>query len=63
VPILYRSKDSRRQNIEVVLPSTVRKEMLVLNDVVWVTIAAAEQAMKTNDWRLGYALTVHSLQG
>lgn len=37
--------------------------MLVLNDVVWVTIAAAEQAMKTNDWRLGYALTVHSLQG
>ena len=63
VPLLYHPKDSRKQNIKVGIPGTDRKEELVLNDVVDVTIEAAEQAIQTPDWRLGYALTVHSSQG
>jgi len=63
VPLLYHPKDSRKQNIKVGIPGTNRKEELVLNDVVDVTIEAAEQAIQTPDWRLGYALTVHSSQG
>ncbi len=39
------------------------REELVLNDIVDVSIEAAEAAIKTDDWRLGYALTVHSSQG
>jgi hypothetical protein len=63
VPLLYHPKDSRKQNIEVTIPGTDNKEVLVLNDVVDVSIAAAEAAIKTDDWRLGYALTIHSSQG
>ena len=63
MPLLYHPKDSRLQNIIVTIPGTNKKEELVLNDVVLVTIEAAEQAIKTPDWRLGYALTVHSSQG
>ena len=63
VPLLYHPKDSRLQNIMVTIPGTNQKEELVLNDVVLVTIEAAEQAIKTPDWRLGYAMTVHSSQG
>ena len=42
---------------------TQYREVLVLNQVVHVTIEAAEQGIKTDNWRLGYALTVHSSQG
>ena len=52
VPLLYHPKDSRKQ-----------REELALNDVIQVTIEAAEKAVKTDDWRLGYALTVHSSLG
>lgn len=61
VPLLYHPKDSRKQNIMVTIPGTNNREELVLNDIVDVTIEAAETA--TDDWRLGYALTVHSTQG
>ena len=44
-------------------PCTQRKEELVLNDVAMVEIEAAERAIKTDDWRLGYSITVHSSQG
>jgi len=47
----------------VTIPGTNQKEELVLNDIVHVSIEAAETAIKTDDWRLGYALTVHSSQG
>jgi hypothetical protein len=63
VPLLYHPKDSRKQNISIAIPGTDQKEGLVLNDIVDVTIEAAEQAIQTTDWRLGYALTVHSSQG
>ncbi len=63
VPLLYRPEDTRRQNIMVTIPGTNQKEELVLNDIVLVTIEAAEQAIKTPDWRLGYAMTVHLSQG
>jgi len=63
VPILYHPKDSRKQNIQVTIPGTDRREELVLNDVVNVSIKVAEAAIRTEDWRLGYALTVHSSQG
>ena len=63
VPLLYHPKDSRLQNIMVTIPGTNQKEELILNDIVLVTIEAAEQSIKTPDWRLGYAMTVHSSQG
>ena len=63
VPLLYHPKDSRKQNILVQIPGTERKEELVLNDIVGVSIEAAEKAIQTKDWRLGYAITVHSSQG
>ena len=47
----------------VTIPGTRQREELSLNDVIQVTIEAAEKAVKTDDWRLGYALTVHSSQG
>ena len=45
------------------IPGTQCKEELVLNDVVNVEIDAAERAIKSDDWRLGYSVTVHSSQG
>ena len=63
VPLLYHPKDTRCQNIIVPIPGTNEEEQLVLNDVVKVSIEAAEQAIQTEDWRLGYAMTVHSSQG
>jgi hypothetical protein len=63
VPLLYHPKDSRKQNIQVAIPGTGVREELVLNDIVDVSIEAAESAIKTEDWRLGYSLTVHSSQG
>ena len=63
VPLLYHPRDSRIQNCLVTIPGTDRQEKLVLNDVVQVSIAAAEKAILTDDWRLGYTLTVHSSQG
>ena len=63
VPLLYHPKDSRKQNIMVTIPGTRQREELALNDVIQVTIEAAEKAVKTDDWRLGYAHTVHSSQG
>ena len=63
VPLLYHPKDSRKQNIMVPIPGTDSSEELVPNEVVEVTIEAAEAAIQTDDWCLGYALTVHSSQG
>ena len=63
VSLLYRPKDTRRQNIQVTIPGTNRREELVLNDIVDVSIEAAKAAIRTEDWRLGYAITVHSSQG
>ena len=63
VTLLYNPKDSRKQNIQVTIPGTGRSEELVLNDTVDVSIEAAGAAIQTDDWRLGYALTVHSSQG
>ena len=52
VPLLY-PKD---------IPGTQRKEELVLNDVVNVKIDAAEREIRTDDWQLGYSVTVHLSQ-
>ena len=63
VPLLYHPNDSRKQNTLVTIPGTNQKQQLVLNDIKGVTIKAAEAAIQIDDWRLGYALTVHSSQG
>ncbi|MEW8546469.1 MAG: hypothetical protein AB2693_23370 [Candidatus Thiodiazotropha sp.] len=63
VHLLYHPKDSRKQNFMVTIPGTNQKEELVLNVVVDVSIEAAENAVQTDEWRLGYAITVQSSQG
>ena len=50
------------------IPGTGQAKELVLNDIVEVSIEAAERAVfggfhLFRDWRLGYSLTVHSSQG
>ena len=62
MPLLYHPKDSRKQNIVVPIPGTQRKEELVLNDVVNVKIDATEREIRTDDWQLGYSVTVHLSQ-
>ena len=67
VPLLYRPRDTRRQNVLVKIPGPdVAKEELVLNDVVEVSVETAQEVLDGkwgDDWALGYALTVHSSQG
>ncbi|KAK3784625.1 hypothetical protein RRG08_003433 [Elysia crispata] len=67
VPLLYRSRDTRLQNILVPIPGPDRvKEELVLNDVVVVSVETAQEVLDGEwgkDWALGYAMTVHSSQG
>ena len=72
MPLLYRPKDTRRQNIIVTIPGPVLldgrpdQEELVLNDVVQVGLKYAREVLNGKwgqDWALGYALTVHSSQG
>ena len=45
------------------IPGTNRTELLVLNDIIYVSINTAEQAIQTQDWQLGYSTTVHASQG
>jgi hypothetical protein len=64
VPLCYRPKDTRLQNIEVDIPGTSTKQTLVLNDIVDVDIDAVDDALKISGcWTLGYAMTIHSSQG
>ena len=72
VPLLYRPKDTRRQNCLVTIPgppvhdSRPDQEELVLNDIVEVPVRYAQEVMDGKwglDWTLGYAMTVHSSQG
>ena len=70
VPLLYRPKDTRRQNVMVTIPGpqpmSERQQKLVLNDVVPVSVQTAQEVLNGRwgeDWALGYAMTVHSTQG
>ena len=70
VPLLYRPKDTRRQNVMVTIPGpqpmSERQQKLVLNDVVPVSVQTAQEVLSGrwgDDWALGYAMTVHSTQG
>ena len=67
VPLLYRPRDTRLQNVLVTIPGPdMAKEELVLNDVVEVSVETAQGVLDGKwgqDWALGYALTVHSSQG
>ena len=71
VPLLYRPKDTRRQNIMVTIPGPLLdgrpdQHELVLNDVVEVPLKYAREILDGKwgqDWALGYAITVHSSQG
>ena len=71
VPLLYRPKDTRRQNIMVTTPGPLLdgrpdQQEIVLNDVVEVPLKYAHEVLDGKwglDWALGYALTVHSSQG
>ena len=66
VPLLYRPKDTRRQNIMVIIPGLLLdgrpdREELVLNDVVEVPLEYAREVLDGRwgqDWALGYAVTV-----
>ena len=71
VPLLYRPKDTRRQNIMVTIPGPLLdgrpdQQELVLNDVAEVPLKYAREILDGKwgqDWALGYALTVPSSQG
>ena len=67
VPLLYRPRDTRKQNVMVTIPGPdAAKEELVLNDVVGVSVETAQEVLDGRwgqDWALGYAMTVHSSQG
>ena len=72
VPLLYRPKDTRRQDIMVTNPGPLLldgrldQQELVLNDVVDVPLKYAREVFGGkwgSDRALGYALTVHSSQG
>ena len=71
MPLLYRPKDTRLQNIMVTIPEPSpegrpNQQELVLNDVVEVPLKYAREVlggMWGSDWALGYAITVHSGQG
>ena len=72
VPLLYRPKDTRRQNIMATIPGPVLldgrpdQEELFLNDVVQVGLKYAREVLDGKwgqDWALGYVLTIHSSQG
>ena len=67
VPLLYRLRDTRRQNVLVtILGPNAAKEELVLNDIVQVSVEIAREVLDDKwgqDWALGYAMTVHSSQG
>ncbi|MEW8688818.1 MAG: hypothetical protein AB2556_23620, partial [Candidatus Thiodiazotropha sp.] len=45
VPLLYRPKDSRRQNTMVTIPGRPNQEELVLNDVVEVPLKYAREVL------------------
>lgn len=62
MPLLYHPKDSQKHNIMVPIPGMEHKEELVLNNVIDVQIEAAKRAIRTDDWQLGYSMTVHSSQ-
>ena len=70
-PLLYRPKDTRRQNIMVTIPGSLLygrpdQQKLVLTDVVEVPLKYAREVLDGKwgqDWALGHALTVHSSQG
>ena len=65
VPLCYRPKDTRRQNIEVDISGQSEKQSLVLNAIVLVDINVVEDALRADKspWKLGYAATIHSSQG
>ena len=71
VPLLYRHKDTRRQNIMVIIPGLLLdgrpdRQELVLNDVVEVPLEYAREVLDGRwgqYWALGYAITVPSSQG
>ena len=67
VPLLYRPRDTRRQNVLVTIPGpNAAKEELVLNDIVQVSVEIAREVLDDKwgqDWALGYAMTMHSSQG
>ena len=70
VPLCYRPKNTRLQNILVDIPGSKKngiqqQQQLVLNDIVFVNIHAVEDAlnMDNSPWILGYAATIHSSQG
>ena len=67
VPIIYRPRDTRLQNILVPIPGPDgAEEELVLNDVVTVSVETAQEVLDGEwgkNWDLGYAMTVHSSQG
>lgn len=66
-PLLYRPRDTRKQNVLVTIPGPdAAKEELVLNDAVEVSVETAQEVLDGkwgHDWALGYALMVHSSQG
>ncbi|MEW8689325.1 MAG: hypothetical protein AB2556_26175 [Candidatus Thiodiazotropha sp.] len=60
VPLLYRPKDTRRQNIMVPIPSRPNQEELLLNDVVEVPLKYIREVLGGkwgSDSALGYAIT------
>ena len=64
VPLCYRPKDTRLQNVLVNIPGK-EQQKLVLNDIVEVNLSEVRNAINApnSPWRLGYATTIHLSQG
>ncbi|CAG8687539.1 17281_t:CDS:2, partial [Cetraspora pellucida] len=71
VPLIYRSRDGRKQNCLVPIPGSSEKQELVKNDIVYLPLNMLPEKFikdilseeKILDWNLGYAMTVHTSQG
>ena len=65
VPLCYRPKDTRKQNILENIPGQDEQREIVLNNIVEVDLSVVEDAIAATNspWRLGYASTIHSSQG
>jgi hypothetical protein len=71
ISLLYRPRDGHKQNCLVSLPGSSEKKELVKNDIVYLPLNMLPDKFlkdmlaekKVIDWKLGYAMTIHTSQG
>ncbi|RHZ52873.1 hypothetical protein Glove_456g40 [Diversispora epigaea] len=68
IPLIYRSRDGRKQNCLVLILGLSEKQELVKNNIVYLSLNILSETFiadilkeeKILDWDLGYAMTVHT---